>query len=152
MQKVNKNLKIILDKFKQEVSKDQFRFSHMVTEFDTENNCGTICCIVGWFPKLFPNSGFIWVKDGNSIYHTIQTLNGGSIKGNLMDLIGTSSSCLINYLFYGKNYQYPNFTTKYKDRPKLSIDSTYDEVILAWEYMIQNYKEESMGSTKYSLS
>lgn len=47
-----KNLKKQL-KFMKTLKKHQFDFESIVSEFD-ENNCGTICCNVGWTPAVFP--------------------------------------------------------------------------------------------------
>lgn len=50
----------------------EFFYGSFVHRNDGE--CGTVCCIAGWYPKWFPASGLRWVRYGN----------------NLLDLVGTS--------------------------------------------------------------
>ena len=30
---------------------------------DHENECGTVCCTIGWFPKWYPEGPFSWLKN-----------------------------------------------------------------------------------------
>lgn len=38
----------------------EFSYDYFVSEFNQENNCGTVCCLAGWMPKFFPESHLIW--------------------------------------------------------------------------------------------
>lgn len=39
--------------FLKTLDKDKFSFHKVVDKY--ENGCGTVCCVVGWFPKIFPD-------------------------------------------------------------------------------------------------
>ena len=50
----------IIDKLKltrkhmDELREEQFDYSKIVAAFEFENNCGTVCCVLGWYPKWYP--------------------------------------------------------------------------------------------------
>ena len=46
---------LTLAKFLNTLQPKQFNFQSWVTEFDSNINCGTVCCAVGWMPKVFPH-------------------------------------------------------------------------------------------------
>ena len=54
------HIKEVLE-FSKELKSNQFDFSTYVTE--AHNECGTVCCMLGWYPKWYPND-FKWKKDG----------------------------------------------------------------------------------------
>lgn len=41
--------------FLKELPEDKFDFSDVVSKYDDENKCGTVCCAIGWTPIIFPN-------------------------------------------------------------------------------------------------
>lgn len=43
-----------LIKFLERLPKKKFNFGHVVESVD-ENNCGSVCCAIGWTPALFPD-------------------------------------------------------------------------------------------------
>lgn len=45
--------------FLENLPKEKFRFDTTINKFDTDNNCGSICCVVGWFPAIFKEH-FYW--------------------------------------------------------------------------------------------
>lgn len=51
---MNKTKLLKLVDFLKNLSPDKFDFSEVVTECDY-NNCGTVCCAIGWLPAIFPD-------------------------------------------------------------------------------------------------
>lgn len=47
------------------LKEEQFNYGNFIYEF--ENECGTVCCIAGWYPKWFPDSGLKWGKIGDHL-------------------------------------------------------------------------------------
>lgn len=136
-------LELILSEFKEQISPEQFGFKRFVTEWDEENNCGTVCCIAGWFPKLFPNSGFYWEKDDQNLH----TETGLSVERHLIELLGLTTE-EIDYLFYGAS-EYFDEVLDYE----LTNKSSYQEVIEGWEKFIEWKKGDPENiESKYSLS
>lgn len=140
------NLEKILGKVKQ-LQPHEFDFSKYITKFDFENKCGTVCCVLGYFPKWFPNCGVAYnTKDRIC---TLEGLNDdvGFIT-HLSLLIGISRDW-IEYLFYAEQCQEEGF-------PKLRADSSLEEVTRALELVIEYFKsnpiEEMRPLDKYSLS
>ena len=39
---------------------EKFNYRHWVSEFDKRQNCGTVCCVAGWYPAWFPEAGLVW--------------------------------------------------------------------------------------------
>ena len=46
--------------FLETLDEQQFNYEVYVTDFDKETNCGTVCCVGGWFPRIFPED-FQWI-------------------------------------------------------------------------------------------
>lgn len=44
---------------------EKFQMGRYVTEWDSEHNCATCCCIEGWLPVIFPKQ-LAWVGRGSS--------------------------------------------------------------------------------------
>lgn len=133
------NLRLILSKLKT-LKPKEFDFSSFVTEFDRENGCGTVCCVVGWFPKWFPNSGLIWKNDDLECVNEKE-----EIKEHLVNLLQLPYSW-IEYLFFGKE-------RPVKDVPMLSYNSKLKTLINAYEKTIE-YLEQNpdIFKCKYSLT
>lgn len=53
-----------LAKFLDTLKDEEFEFSDIVSKFDNKNHCGSVCCAVGWTPKLFPKE-IEWAKNAN---------------------------------------------------------------------------------------
>lgn len=47
------------------LKEEQFEYIDFVSEFDKENECGTVCCAWGWMPRFVPESGLLWEECGN---------------------------------------------------------------------------------------
>lgn len=75
----------------------KFNYESYVSESETDTNgnlCGTVCCVVGWYPKWFPESEIRWSSYG-SLDSPI-----GRIQDKLKQYHGISLD-LVNVLFYG---------------------------------------------------
>lgn len=50
-----------LSAFLKTLPPENFDFGDVVTVFDQEEKCGSICCAIGWTPKVFPKL-VMWAK------------------------------------------------------------------------------------------
>jgi hypothetical protein len=71
---MNKDKLLKLADFLTNLKPSEFDFSEIVGEFDYDNNCGTVCCAIGWLPVVFPEEA-VWV-DELSITSTLISNNG----------------------------------------------------------------------------
>lgn len=151
MNTVNQNLQIILDKFKEMIKPEEFDFGSFVEKFDYNNNCGTVCCVAGWFPRMFPNSGFVWQKLHRfaGSFHFDHPI--GDNEEVLMRLIGTTDQALIDYLFFGiieEDSFKENFLPKL---PLLTASASKGDLITAWQYVIDNYDENAVPESRLAI-
>lgn len=80
----------------------QFAYDRYVTVANGE--CGTVCCVAGWYPQWFPEAGLKWQSYGThldliSTSHQDEYYNQ---QESLIDYHGLSEN-LIEVLFYGYN-------------------------------------------------
>lgn len=54
-----------LASFLRELPPKEFNFGDVVTEWDDKRECGSICCAIGWTPKVFPDEVQWW--QGSSV-------------------------------------------------------------------------------------
>jgi hypothetical protein len=40
--------------FLKNLDKSKFDINHIISQYDYKNQCGTVCCAIGWFPAIFP--------------------------------------------------------------------------------------------------
>lgn len=113
-------LKDTIDKAK-ELEPHQFNLENWVTEYNYKNNCGTVCCIAGWYPKWFPEAGLKW--DGELLVSTIHLFPGAAVR----EWHGFKFDHPIDYIFGFKlvfeTIEVNGFTfgySKYLDKVKLS--------------------------------
>lgn len=85
------------------LKESEFDYSDFVSDFNLISQCGTVCCVAGWYPKWYPKSAFSWKE------HNLYA--GGSDRSNsiahaLSEFHGLSCS-LINVFFFGDRlYEY----------------------------------------------
>ena len=136
-------LELILEKLKT-LKPEQFVFYDFVEEYDTKG-CGTVCCVVGWFPRFFPNSGFKW-QEGDLLSKIHNSTRTEKIQLHLKELLGLPISW-IEYLFFGDS-QRPN-----NNLPSLEEDADLARVIYVWEKAIAYLKKHpSVYQEQYSLT
>ena len=62
----------------------EFLYSSFVTKYDTENQCGTVCCAWGWMPKFVPEAGVKWdlglTSSMSKFPHDLLKINIGFIR------------------------------------------------------------------------
>lgn len=138
-----KNLETIYEKI-ETLKPKEFNFNSYVEKCDKENLCGSVCCIVGWFPKWFVNSGVGW--DLSDPYDLDIITPNGSYKSeviaHLCNLTGLTEAW-VKYLFYGEDSPVKNF-------PKLHDCSSLSEVKKAWRVTIKYFKTDP--NSDYSLT
>jgi len=122
-------------KLSKKLKDEQFNYKRFVTEFDYENNCGTVCCIAGHYP----NWGIDILKyDSNTILNITPSDTKcqlmSNIKYQLEDYHGLSGE-LISALFYGRNID-GTFTDELVNHEDLSLYSL-QEVIERFETVYQ---------------
>lgn len=49
----------------------QFNYNEWVSKADFKHNCGTTCCVAGWYPAWFPESGLIWESNQSAYYFNL---------------------------------------------------------------------------------
>lgn len=52
---MNKDRLLKLVDFLNNLDEDKFDFEEIVGDYNNELNCGTLCCAIGWLPRVFPN-------------------------------------------------------------------------------------------------
>lgn len=52
---MNKDKLLELIEFLKTLSYEDFNFNEVVACYDDYTKCGTVCCAIGWLPKLFPD-------------------------------------------------------------------------------------------------
>lgn len=65
-------LKKALEAWKK-IPKKIFYFNEFVAEYDFKNQCGSVCCLMGWSPKYYPELGYYWIDNETHIQHTKKT-------------------------------------------------------------------------------
>jgi hypothetical protein len=80
---------------------ENFKYNLYVTKGDVDKGCGTVCCVAGWYPKWFPESGLKWrlIDDG---YNRSVTLGyWEDLKIDILSDYHGLSLNIIYFLFYG---------------------------------------------------
>ena len=103
LKKLSKGLKTI--------SQEEFSFNDFVSEFNSEHNCGTVCCAFGWMPRFVPESGAKWEryrKDVIMNMHTDVVFSGisgikPSVEAN-HQCLKISGFHIIDFLFYNRGF------------------------------------------------
>jgi len=103
------------------LKEEQFNYNKFVTEFDYDNECGTVCCIAGHYPNwgidIFKyNISTIFIIEVNQLSGENPLNDGNSplrlMKNKLIEYHGLSEY-LINVLFYGENFE-GTFTDEFR--------------------------------------
>jgi len=99
---------------------EQFDYGNLVTEFDYENVCGTVCCIAGHYPN--------WGIEG---FYYQKSFFGITLNNTELSYYHGLSGYLIRVLFYGNNYN-ATFTDSLPNHKDLS-DYSLQDVIKRFE-------------------
>lgn len=121
-------LQLILDKFTSNIKPEDFLFE----TFKQETSCGTVGCILGWFPELFPKSGFLYEKGVKNFKHK----SGVDVITAISRILDLSDK-YVRYLFCGDmtnlNHKEHNILNR------INLKSSYTEVVDAWRNFISKY-------------
>lgn len=96
----------------------KFDFSNWVTDSSVENECGSVCCTLGWYPKYFPESGLTWqkgfgVEDSERVSMVLMPLSVD--RGHGTELIAAAakwhgvSEAISQSIFLDSDYNFPLF-------------------------------------------
>lgn len=147
------NLQLIYDRILKDLNPMKFKFDNFVTSSKEKNGhlCGTVCCVAGWFPEKFPNSGlgYMVIEDGVELSlkdSTDYTIN--EIKEHLSKITGLEEDW-VSYLFFGDNDIHDYIDIK---SPLLESNSSLSEVRKAWLKSIEYFKNKEEKVFKYSLT
>jgi hypothetical protein len=105
---------------------EQFNYSSYVTEFDKENKCGTVCCIVGHYPN-WNIKGFKYSDIYGSMYNTLD---------NLTKYHGLSKY-LNEFLFYGIDFEgtFTDEIIQHNDLSKYSLKEVIERFETVYELL-----------------
>jgi hypothetical protein len=86
----------------------QFNYEQIVSRTDRQHQCGTVCCLAGWMPRIDPEN-WRWARatgDNDLLLYVngdLETTSKHSDEGALMDYFGFSYG-LYMLVFYGDDY------------------------------------------------
>lgn len=103
-----------------------------------DNVCGTVCCVMGWYPKYVPESGLVWRKPssfGSRPYLWTEDDSMGDDEAieNWHGIVWSVRQAL----FYGYGLTSVDGCTKLLHQVKSMDDTTLPEVIERFEKIVQ---------------
>jgi hypothetical protein len=119
-------LKATIEKLKQ-LEPNKFYYGNFVTE--SNGGCGTVCCVAGWYPEWFPESGLKWQVFNNDM--CAQMRNSIEVNELLLKYHGLGRE-FIGALFYG---DVCNLTEFYL--PWIPSTATKETVLTRFEKTLQ---------------
>ena len=128
-----KRLEDTIEKLKT-LKSSEFDYSSFVSKY--EGDCGTVCCVAGWYPKWFPELGLKWIIENNVLYLTKSGVY--DISCDLMEWHKISSN-EIKFLFFGDTYNYTIDGIEFYIRN--SSNNNLEGVIKIFEEFINLLKE-----------
>lgn len=102
---MNKERLLKLAAFLRELPLEKFDINQVVTSWDFENDCGFVCCAIGWTPQIFPElvawtGGVGWSSFPLKCCITNEERSYVNIASSLFDI----DSEQVTDLFEGSNY------------------------------------------------
>lgn len=113
--------------FLETLKPDQFSLDVIVKE--SKNACGTICCIYGWFPRIFPEE-FSWSIDAKVAYDVYQIGHGQAnfqIVGDYLDISWAHASELFDVQYGSDDYDYEDSFARWLSQWSLNEEATPQE-------------------------
>ena len=125
---------------------EQFSYSELVSEGNTEKVCGTVCCVAGWYPKWFPKAELIWdlsyssagFIQGIDLYPVNNNIST-NVSNKLSEYHGLNDD-IIDFLFYG-------FITNLQLTEKGLLVA--DQIEEYWKKDVYVYPDYSEDGVKY---
>jgi hypothetical protein len=126
MTKREKFLAII--EFLEKLDESQFDYGDFVSKTD-DNGCGTVCCVAGWFPAIFPND-FKWES---KVFTGIIETNGNYSRTDFLEIDGSFDLAL----FFGEEFYQIDLNL-----PITDSESKLPEVIHLFKTYVEKYVPE----------
>lgn len=142
LQLVLERLAFTIEKAK-ELKPEQFDYSCYVKYFDHDNNCGTVCCILGHYPNWKVN-GFYY--EPHAMGGSLMTVEYGGyldVSFGLTNHHGLSID-IVGFLFYGKYIEdslFEKINDPFEDQ---NVCLELHEVIQRFEYVYELLKTEQI--------
>ena len=121
-----------------------FQFNDWIAKFDYVNKCGTVCCLLGWSPKLIPEMGFTWCEDGQ--------LEGQEYPHKVgifryFEAVTFDEQMIMLYL-YGINFDNLEVLVAANkiELPLIHSHSSLREVLNCWEKLIAHYEKQEKNA------
>lgn len=93
-------LTLLRDRFVENIPDAQFKYDKYVTKYDAKHGCGTICCIVGWLPEIFPTI-FKWAQVGVNYVVKIRQAPNYDFHRHVQRFFGINAN-VYGYIFEGR--------------------------------------------------
>lgn len=121
--------------------KRMFNYAIFVEELKTDESgtvkeCGTICCVAGWYPQWFKNCGLEYTNT----YDDIRSSIGDSIEDALKRYHKLSTP-IIDALFYGNEDEQEDLGLPFTD-----LDSKLSKVIQLFEVALVKIKNGELDN------
>lgn len=140
-------LEATIEKMKQ-LKPEQFHYADYVHEWDHRTGCGTVCCVGGWYPQWFPESGLIYFGAGMDLRFRNGEIADDAEDG-LQNWHGLESN-VINYLFYGGLRSHNSggranqIPALFPGAPDSHTRNGLPQVIRQFEFILQLLKENKL--------
>ncbi len=79
---------------------EQFDYSEFVAKYDKAKECGTVCCVAGWYPKYIQEAGLYWDPKSSNGLVSKKTIR---LSTALSEYHGLGEE-VIDCLFYGYSF------------------------------------------------
>ncbi len=119
--KILEEMKAALERYRT-LKEEEFNFADFVTYFDHQKKCGTICCLWGWEPSFGVLKDVKWKRSQWNYARMRTTVSPNTYWG---------WGVITSYLYF------PSYTLLPKNLPELRESSTLQEVLQAWESVIE---------------
>jgi hypothetical protein len=145
----------ILNRFRKAVTfwrtltPEQFDYSNWVSKKDEETQCGTVCCLGGWMPRVSPRVWY-WNPGPHKLRLEYRGREWDGTDNQLATYFGFDER-LVRYVFYGKSGVFllepdvADFIDKNMPALTSAEDSPLDEVMARVEWVLAELeKPESL--------
>lgn len=117
--------------FLKDLPEEKFYFGRVITEH--ENNCGTVCCAIGWTPAIFPEL-VSWEEDEDTVGRLVLNFNGlktlagfGYIASELFEMPESVSTFLFSQ--NSQNHIHPSLEDLPADCTPLALANILEDFI-----------------------
>lgn len=117
---IKMELSLVLERLKATIEKmktlknTQFHYSVFVSKYDEKSECGTVCCVAGWYGNWFKEHGFFYYQENHFFdFRSIGRKTESGVNYEIGEILGEYhglSYSIISTLFYGKDLRCENGT------------------------------------------